>query len=62
MVEVRTARRTDNRWEGDFRVIPILGKATRWKSAGLPEGFVTPGMALSAANFLGRLFAKNLAA
>ncbi|MBA9845643.1 hypothetical protein D7S78_23795 [Ralstonia pickettii] len=60
-VEVRTARRTDNRWESEYRFIPCTGKTTEWNHAGVPEGYVSLGMALSAGILLGRLMAEDLA-
>ena len=56
-VEVRTKRRPDSRWEGAYRVLVDGGSATEWQCAGVPEGFVTEGMALSAAIMLGRMSA-----
>ncbi|AMP39074.1 hypothetical protein CJO78_05470 [Ralstonia solanacearum] len=58
-VEVRTSRRPDNRWESEYRFLPEGGAATEWRSAGVPEGFVTEGMALSAAILLGRMSADD---
>lgn len=60
-VEVRATRRPDNRWEGAYRVLVEGGSATEWHSAGMPEGFVTEGMALSAAILLGRMAAEAAA-
>ncbi|WP_426400902.1 hypothetical protein ACN9M1_26595 (plasmid) [Ralstonia sp. R-29] len=60
-VEVRTTRRSDNRWEGAYRVLVDGGSATEWQCAGVPEGFVTEGMALSAAILLGRMSADAAA-
>ena len=57
-VEVRTTRRSDNRWEGAYRVLVDGGSATEWHYAGVPEGFVTEGMALSAAVMVGRMAAE----
>ncbi|MGD7095882.1 hypothetical protein [Ralstonia pseudosolanacearum] len=58
-VEVRTARRPDNRWESEYRLLPQGSSATEWHTAGVPEGFVTEGMALSAAILLGRMAADG---
>lgn len=58
-VEVRTNRRSDNRWESAYRLLGGSGLTTEWRSAGVPEGFVTEGMALSAAILLGRMAAEN---
>jgi hypothetical protein len=54
-IEIRTARRPDNRWVGEFRFVPKQGVPLNWTPAFSPEGFVTEGMALSAAILQGRL-------
>ena len=58
-VEVRTVHRTDSRWDSEYRFLPEGGTATEWRPAGVPEGFVTEGMALSAAILRGRMSAEN---
>ncbi|WP_104656722.1 hypothetical protein [Ralstonia insidiosa] len=58
-VEVRTTRRSANRWESAYRILVDGGPASEWHSAGVPEGFVTEGMALSAAILLGRMSAEE---
>lgn len=60
-VEVRTTRRSDNRWESAYRIRGDGGSATEWHSADVPEGFVTEGMALSAAILRGRMAAEEAA-
>ncbi len=60
-IEVRTTYRRDQRWDGEYRFIPSLGEPTDWRSATLPEGFVGPGIALSAAIMAGHSFVDNLA-
>lgn len=61
-VEVRVTRRRDGRWDGVYRYVPNRGKPTDWCSAAMPEGFVTPGIAISAAIFVGRSYAEKLGA
>ena len=58
-VEVRGTRRGDGRWEGLYRYVPNSGEPTDWYSAALPEGFVAPGIAISAAIFVGRSYAEK---
>lgn len=53
--------RRDNRWDAEYRFIRPLGEPTDWRRAAPPEGFVGPGIALSAAIMAGRLFADKLA-
>ena len=54
-IEIRTERRPDNRWVGEFRFVPKQGTPQDWTSVFSPEGFVTEGMALSTAIIQGRL-------
>lgn len=58
-VEVRVVRRSDHRWDGQYRYLPNRGEPTGWCSAAMPEGFVAPGIAISAAIFAGRLYAEK---
>lgn len=58
-VEVRVIRRSDGRWDGLYRYAPDSGEPTDWYSAAMPEGFVTPGIAISAAIFVGRSYAEK---
>ncbi|MCO5396956.1 hypothetical protein [Ralstonia soli] len=58
-VEVRVTRRRDGRWDGLYRYVSNRGKSTDWHSAAMPEGFVTPGIAISAAIFVGRSYAEK---
>ena len=58
-VEIRTQRRTDGRWASEFRYAPSGRAPLEWKSACSPEGFVTEGMALSAAILLGKQTAED---
>lgn len=54
-VEIRTARRTDNRWASEYRYVPDHhGVPSDWTSACSPEGFLSDGMAMSAAILLGK--------
>lgn len=53
-LEIRTQRRPDNRWGSEFRFVPARGTPSDWTPAFSPEGFVTEGMALSAAILQGR--------
>lgn len=59
-VEIRTERRTDNRWASQLRYVPDHGPTSGWTSACSPEGFVSEGMALSAAILLGKKSVEEL--
>ncbi|MCT7319053.1 hypothetical protein N5I87_23800 [Ralstonia sp. CHL-2022] len=58
-VEIRTQRRSDGRWASEFRYVPNSRAPLEWKSSCSPEGFVTEGMALSAAILLGKQTAEE---
>ena len=58
-IEIRTQRRSDGRWASEFRYVPKGRALQEWKSACSPEGFVTEGMALSAAILLGKQTAEE---
>ncbi|CAJ0774350.1 hypothetical protein LMG18090_00350 [Ralstonia mannitolilytica] len=58
-VEVRADRGEDGRWHSEFRFIPTDGAPTGWTASGLPEGFISLGMALSAGILLGRMSAEE---
>ena len=58
-VEIRTQRRADGSWASEFRYAPTGRAPSEWKSACSPEGFVTEGMALSAAILLGKQTAEE---
>ncbi|MFV8530697.1 hypothetical protein [Ralstonia pseudosolanacearum] len=60
-VVIRTARRPDCRWTSEFQVMPKHGAPLGWRSACASEGFVSEGMALSAAILLGKQTAEELA-
>ena len=59
-VEIHTQRRSDGRWASEFRYVPKGGAPLEWRSACSPEGFVTEGMALSAAILLGKQTAEEV--
>ncbi|CAJ0704340.1 MULTISPECIES: hypothetical protein [Ralstonia] len=61
-VEIRTQRRTDGRWASEFRYAPTGRAPLEWQSACSPEGFITEGMALSAAILLGKQTAEETSA
>lgn len=61
-VEVRTQRRSDERWGSEFRYVPSRGKPSEWMQVNQPEGFVSVGMALSAAILMGRHAAEEIVA
>lgn len=61
-VEIRTQQRADHRWASEFRYVPKGGAPSDWTPACSPEGFVTDGMALSAAILLGKQTAEDMAA
>ncbi|CAJ0808768.1 hypothetical protein LMG19083_04769 [Ralstonia psammae] len=61
-VEIRTRRRTDGRWASEFRYAPTGRAPLEWTSACAVEGFVTEGMALSAAILLGKQTAESFTA
>jgi hypothetical protein len=56
-VEVRMAQRADHRWESEYRYLPTSGSNTDWAKVVTPEGFVSIGMALTAAVLVGRQYA-----
>ena len=58
-VEIRTQRRYDGRWTSEFRYVPSGQAPLDWRSSCSPEGFVTEGMALSAAILLGKQTAEE---
>lgn len=58
-IYVRTERRADNRWASQYRYVPSRGSPTDWTSACSPEGFISEGMALSAAILLGKQTAEE---
>lgn len=60
-VEVRTRHRLDHRCDSEFRYVPDGGPPTDWMPVSAPEGFVTEGMALSAAILLGKQVAEGIA-
>lgn len=60
-LEIRTERRPDNRWGSKFRLVPKQGAPLDWTATFSPEGFVTEGMALSAAVLQGKLAADESA-
>ena len=60
-IEIRT-KQQNGRWASEFRYAPHQGPPSEWTSACSPEGFVTEGMALSAAILLGKKTAEQLAA
>jgi hypothetical protein len=60
-VVVRTARRADNRWASEYCVVPKHGSPSSWQSACASEGFISEGMALSAAIMLGKQAAEEVA-
>ncbi|CAJ0716640.1 hypothetical protein LMG6871_01861 [Ralstonia edaphis] len=60
-VEIRTQRRSDGRWASEFRYVRTGRAPLDWMSACSPEGFVTEGMALSAAILLGKQTAEETA-
>ncbi|MEV8473124.1 hypothetical protein [Ralstonia sp. UNC404CL21Col] len=60
-VEVRTHRREGQRCDSEFRYVPEGASPTEWMPASSPEGFITEGMALSAAILLGKQVAEDLA-
>ena len=61
-LEIQTKQRNNNRWASAFRYVPHHGPPSEWTSASSPEGFVTEGMALSAAILLGKETAEQIAA
>ena len=61
-VEIRTERRTDNRWASEYRYVPDHGHPSEWTSACSPEGFISDGMAMSAAILLGKHAAEAFVA
>lgn len=61
-IDVRTERRADSRWASQYRYVPSGGSPTDWTSACSPEGFISEGMALSAAILLGKQAAEEEAA
>jgi hypothetical protein len=61
-VEIRTERRADNRWASEYRYVPNHGSPSEWTSASSPEGFISVGMAMSAAILLGKHAAEERAA
>ena len=50
-----TCRAVTTTWLGEFRFVPKQGVPLNWTPAFSPEGFLTEGMALSAAILQGRL-------
>jgi len=60
-IEIQTKQRNDNRWASAFRYVPHQGPPSDWIAASSPEGFVTEGMALSAAILLGKETAEQIA-
>lgn len=60
-IDVRTERRADNRWASQYRYVPSKGSPTDWESTCSPEGFISEGMALSAAILLGKQAAEEAA-
>ena len=61
IVEIRASQRADNRWASEYRYVPNHGAPSDWKSASSPEGFVSVGMAMSAAILLGKHHAEERA-
>ena len=61
-LEIQTKQRNNNRWASAFRYVPHQGSPSDWIAASSPEGFVTEGMALSAAILLGKETAEQIAA
>jgi len=60
-IDIRTERRADNRWASQYRYVPAKGSPTDWAPACSPEGFISEGMALSAAILLGKQAAEESA-
>ncbi|WP_247362019.1 hypothetical protein [Ralstonia pseudosolanacearum] len=59
-IDVRTERRADNRWASQYRFVPNGGCPCEWTPAFSPEGFLTEGMALTAAILQGKLAAEGV--
>ena len=57
-LEVRTAQRTDRRWDCEYRLV-TEHSASAWESASMSEGFVSCDTALSAGLLLGQQYARN---
>lgn len=60
-IVVRTERRSNCRWASEFQFVPKHGAPSDWQSACASEGFVSEGMALSAAILLGKQAAEEVA-
>lgn len=60
-IVVRTARRADCSWTSEYRYVPKDGPSSEWQSACASEGFISEGMALSAAIMLGKHAAEEVA-
>lgn len=61
-LEIQTKQGNNHRWASAFRYVPHQGRPSDWTPASSPEGFVTEGMALSAAILLGKDTAEHIAA